>query len=370
MAAQIDKSSATAPRVMHLVPALFGPAGIVGGAERYAYELARYMSREVPTRLVAFGDRAAAKKIGGLEVHVLGRPWYVRGQRTNPIALRLLRELRSVDVVHCHQRHVLASSVTALLCRLTGRRVFVTNLGGGGWDISAYLATDSWYNAHLHLSDFSRRSEGHDAKPFAHVILGGVDVEKFAPGEGLERDGSVLFVGRLLPHKGIDVLIEALPPEMPLEIIGREFDQRYLNDLRRLAGDKRVNFRFDCDDDQLVQAYRRAACVVLPSVTRTRYGQATPAAELLGQTLLEGMACGSPVICTAVGGMPEVVRAGVTGFVVAPGDRAVLGERLRWIRAHPAEALRMGAAGRRMVLEHFTWPRVVRRCLKIYRRPA
>ena len=357
-------------RVLHLVPALFGPDGIVGGAERYAYELARHMAREVPTRLVAFGDRTTATTVDGLEIHVIGRPWYVRGQRTNPLAIRLVRELRGVDVVHCHQRHVLASSLTALLCRVTGRRVFVTDLGGGGWDLSAYISTDHWYHAHLHLSEFSRRGGGHAAKPFAHVIFGGVDSVKFAPGEALARDGGALFVGRILPHKGIDVLIEALPIEMPLAVVGREIDQRYLADLRRLARAKQVTFRFDCDDAQLVAAYQRAACVVLPSVTRTRYGDAAPAAELLGQTLLEGMACGAPVICTAVGGMPEIVRAGLTGFIVPPGDRDALGDRLRWIRANPAEAALLGTAGRALVLAQFTWPRVVRRCLDIYRDAA
>lgn len=356
--------------MLHLVPALFGSAGIVGGAERYAYELARHMAREVPTRLVAFGDQTVATTVEGLEVRVIGRPWFVRGQRGNPIAFRLVRELRDVDVVHCHQRHVLASSLTALLCRATGRRVFVTDLGGGGWDLSAYLSTDHWYDAHLHLSDFSRRGGGHGAKPFAHVILGGVDVAKFAPAEDVARDGKVRFVGRLLPHKGIDVLIEALPPDLPLEIIGHEVDQRYLDDLRRLADGKRVEFRLDCDDAELVEAYRKAVCVVLPSVTRTRYGAAAPAAELLGQTLLEGMACGTPVVCTAVGGMPEIVRDGVTGFVVPPEDRTALSERLRWLSANPEAAARMGAAGRRLVLEQFTWPRVVRRCLEIYRQAA
>ena len=54
----------TEPRVLHLVPAMFGPGdGIVGGAERYALELARNMAERVPTRLVSFGERARSGRI-------------------------------------------------------------------------------------------------------------------------------------------------------------------------------------------------------------------------------------------------------------------------------------------------------------------
>jgi len=60
------------------------------------------------------------------------------------------------------------------------------------------------------------------------------------------------------------------------------------------------------------------------------------------------------------------VEHGVTGFVVPPNDPVALGERLRWLHEHPDEARDMGAAGRRRVLEHFTWPAVVQRCLAIY----
>ena len=358
-------------RVLHLVPALFdADDGIVGGAERYAYELARHMAREVPTRLVAFGDRPRAMTIDELTVRVIGHPWYVRGQRTNPIALRLLGELRRADIVHCHQRFVLASSLAALFCRATGRRAFVTDLGGGGWDLSAYLSTDRWYDAHLHLSDFSRRGYGHAEKAFAHVIGAGVDIAKFAPPPTPARRDEVVFVGRLMPHKGIDILVDALPPDMPLAIFGRQFEQRYLTDLQRLARCKRVTFHRQAEDDEVIAAYRRALCVVLPSVNRTMYGGVSNASELLGQTLIEGMACGAPAICTAVGGMPEVVIDGVTGFVVAPGDARALGDRIRWLRENADAAARMGAAGRQLVLDKFTWPRVVRRCLEIYGRAA
>jgi len=96
------------------------------------------------------------------------------------------------------------------------------------------------------------------------------------------------------------------------------------------------------------------------------YGDKTSVPELLGQTLLEGMACGTPAICTDVASMPEVVEDQVTGFVVPPNRPDVLREKLLWIRDHPTEACAMGQAARRHVLEKFTWPAVVRRCLDIY----
>jgi glycosyltransferase involved in cell wall biosynthesis len=354
------------PRVLHIVPAMFGDDGVVGGGERYALELARHMAREVPTRLLTFGARDRVERLDGLEIRMVGNAWYVRGQRGNPVSPSILAEIRRADVVHCHQQHVLASSIAAAVCRLSGRRIFVTDLGGGGWDVSAYLATDRWYHGHLHLSEYSRKLYGHEGRPFAHVIFGGVDSEKFSPVAASERPPSVLFVGRILPHKGINYLIEAMPPDLELTIIGAPYDQRFLAELKRLAAGKRAVFRHDCDDAELVESYRRASCVVLPSVYRTMYGDESMVPELLGQTLLEAMACGVPAICTNVGGMPEIVEHGVGGFVVPPNDPAALRERILWLMAHPAEAAAMGMEGRRRVLEKFTWPQVVRKCLGIY----
>ena len=149
--------------------------------------------------------------------------------------------------------------------------------------------------------------------------------------------------------------------------MGQPYDPRFLADLKRLATGKRVAFRHETTDAALIQAYRRALCVVLPSVYHDRYGGETRVPELLGQTLLEGMACGAPAVCTAVASMPEIVEDGVSGFVVPPNDPATLGERLRWLVAHREEAGKMGERARERVLAKFTWPRVVGRCLAIYR---
>jgi hypothetical protein len=79
-----SKSSALTRQisVLHIVPALFASDdGISGGAERYAFELARYMANEVPTRLLTFGERERRERSGNLCVRVIGQPWYVSGQR-------------------------------------------------------------------------------------------------------------------------------------------------------------------------------------------------------------------------------------------------------------------------------------------------
>lgn len=349
------------------MPALFDKKdGIVGGAERYVFELARHMATVTPTSLVSFGAIAREESVGPLRIVVIGDPWFIRGQRTNPFSLRLLNLTHTADIVHCHQQHVLASTIAAIASRLRGQRVFCTELGGGGWDVSAYVSTDRLYMGHLHISEYSRRIAGQSDKRWSHVIWGGVDTSRFSPADTVSPDPAVTFVGRLLPHKGVDGLLRALPPELPARVIGPVCDASYLAHLTSLAAGKLVHFQHDCDDDALVAAYRSALCVVLPSVYDDLYGNHTDVPELLGQTLLEGMACGVPGVCTDVASLPEVVEHEVTGFVVPASDPEALRARLLWLAAHGSVAHRMGAAARARVMDRFTWHTVVQRCLGIY----
>ncbi len=355
-----------APKVVHIVPALFGADGIVGGAERYAFELARHMAERTGTTLVSFGTTRVTKSAGRLQIEVLGPAHYVRGQRSNPVAHGIVASVLRADVIHCHQQHIVASSLAALAARLAGKRVFVTDLGGGGWDVSSYVSTDRWYHGHLHISEYSRQIAKHRDPRRAHVIYGGVDTDIFSPDRELPRDGTVCFVGRVLPHKGLADLIDAVGSDLPLDIVGPTPDPGYAAQLRERCAGRQVRFRSDLDDRALVERYRSAMCVVLPSVYRHELGATTMVPELLGQALLEAMACETPVVCTNVASMPEVVLDGITGFVVPPNQPAVLREKLTWLRDHEEHARLMGAAGRRRVLDCFTWDRVVSRCLEIY----
>jgi len=180
------------------------------------------------------------------------------------------------------------------------------------------------------------------------------------------REKRVLFVGRLLPHKGIDHLIKAVDNTMELRIIGRAYDPLYFGYLNWLAQGKNVTFKTELDDAELPGEYASATVTVLPSVYRSDNGDVYQQPELLGLTLLESMACGTPAICSDVGAMPEVVQDGLTGFVVPPSDPVRLGDKLRLLLADPEQAARLGEAGRQRVLDYFTWDKTAERCLQAY----
>ncbi|HUQ47164.1 MAG TPA: glycosyltransferase family 4 protein [Gemmatimonadaceae bacterium] len=352
-------------RVAHVVPALFDERiGIIGGAERYAYELARFMARVTPTELLTFGDTDEGRVHGNLRVRVIGGASTIRNDPYDKFSPALFDSLENADVVHCHQIHATSSIMAAEFCRRTGRRVFVTDLGGGpSGDRS--LAHDALFDAHLHISAFSQRL-WENSTSRSTLISGGVDAETFHPANAPPADFRVIFVGRILPHKGIDVLIDAMPDDMQLDVIGHAYDARYFNDLESRAAGKRVSFITDLADNALPDAYRRSSCVVLPSVYRTMYGGESFAPELLGQTLLEGMASGLPAICTDVGAMPEVVVDGITGFVVPERNAEAIRDKLLFLRENRDSTLGMGTAGRHHAVTHFDWNMVVERCLTAY----
>ena len=355
-------------RVIHVTPAPFGGSGLLGGGERYPLELARALAREVDCELVTFGaEPELRREPSGLRVRVL-RPTLTLGHPTRPVAPSLPSVLRGADVVHTHQLRSTPSRMAALAARARGQVLVATDhgMGGGGWG----GLLPALFHRFLAVSASSAATLG-VAPEKVRVVYGGVDTGRFAPDPPEPREG-VLFVGRITPHKGIDRLIEALPPGQRLTVAGsvghdpRPPEREYPQLLASLAAGRDVRFVGPVPDDALPLLYRRAGVVVLPSVTRTCYGRRHAISELLGLAVLEAMASGTPVVCSDLGGLPEVVRHGETGFLVPPGDVRALRDRIEQLLGDRALARRMGAAGRRRVLERFTWAACARRCVDAY----
>jgi glycosyltransferase involved in cell wall biosynthesis len=196
------------------------------------------------------------------------------------------------------------------------------------------------------------------------VIYGGVDLARYPMRAEPLHDGSVVFLGRVLPHKGIHFLIEALAPEVPLHIVGGATDRKYLDQLRTLAVGKKVTFCGAIDDDEVIALLRRAMALVHP--TPVDPDGAVGARELFGLALVEAMACGAPVIASRAASLPEIVADGESGILVPPNDPGAIAAALTRLSGNLALWRAMSAAARRRVEERFTWSRVAERCLAAY----
>jgi glycosyltransferase involved in cell wall biosynthesis len=349
--------------VLHVSPLAFGARGVVGGGERYPHDLARAMAGHVPSRLVTFGEPGRTRD-GRLD-HVTYRPLaYVGRKRLGPVHPALLPEIARADVVHCHQLHTFLADQCVFFARLLRKPVFLTDHAGGDRHFNHRLRTVQRATGLLLVSHFNARGFAAHARK-VRVIHGGVDTERFRP-TGEARRRAVLYAGRLIPYKGIHHLIEGVKPETEVRIAGATYHDEYAAHLRRAADGRNVAFLGALHGDDLLREYNRAQVSVLPSVNTDLYGKQYPKSEILGLVLFEAMACETPVVCSNVGGMPELVVDGVTGLVVPSGDSAALGAAVEALLDDPARARRMGEAGRRHVLERFTWDHVARRCLQHY----
>lgn len=354
---------------MHVSPTPFGATGLLGGGERYPLELARALSAHVECELITFGPNPSdVREASGLRLRTLRPLTFLHGHPAHALAPSLPAALAGADIVHTHHMRSTPSRVAVVTARARGQHTVVTDHGLTGSSWGGLLPR--LFDRFLTVSDYSARELG--APPArTRVIYGGADPRRFVPGD--DARSGVLFVGRITPHKGVDRLIEALPRGASLRIAGSEGhdpqppERDYPSLLRRLAAARDVSFLGAVSDAELPVLYRRSAVLALPSVHRTCYGRHIRISELLGLVLLEAMMSGTPVVCSSIGGLPEVVRHGVTGFLVEPGNVAELRERLDELLRNPPLARRLGRNARELALERYTWDACAARCLAAYR---
>lgn len=354
-------------RVLHLSPLAFGTAGIVGGGERYPLELARAMTGLTETRLITFG-KPGDDVLDGLPIRVYRPLRYLGTKGLSPVAPQLFPEIARADVVHCHQLHTFLADQAVLFARLLHKPVFLTDHAGGDRHFNRRLRTVQRATGLLLVSHFNARGfASYGAK--TTIIHGGADPVRFSP-LAMPRRRAALYAGRLIPYKGVHHLIEGVRPETEVRLAGPRYHEDYARHLEATAAGKNVHFLGPLLGEALVEAYNTASVSVLPSVETDLYGKRYPKSEILGLTLLEAMACATPVVCTRIGGMPELVVDGQTGLLVPPGDSQALGEAVEGLLDDSARARRLGEAAREHVLAHFTWRRVAERCLAAYREHA
>ena len=348
-------------RVCYVTPTYFAEESFVGGGERFAEELARAMARRAQVKLVSFGPRALRERISPSYERVILRSW--SHQKMVPFSPWLRRELRGADVVHCLQYFVLPTFLAACFGHRQGSRVFVSDLGGGALTPGFHVDQSRWIDGYLPISEYAARDLPGRPRP-QRVIYCGVDLDRYPLRAAAGHDGSAVFLGRILPHKGIHFLIPGLPPGMTLHVVGPALDHAYFERLQGLAAGKDVRFHLGLPDAAVVAILQRAMALVHPTpVDDTGYAGAN---ELFGIAPLEAMACGCPVIASRAASLPEIVEHERSGLLVPPNDPPAIAGALARLAAEPTFWTRLSAAARRRVAERFTWDHVAGRCLAAY----
>lgn len=204
------------------------------------------------------------------------------------------------------------------------------------------------------------------------VVPAGVDLELFYPRDkneakqklGIQENRVILYVGRIEPLKGIDILVEAVslledPADTRLVIVGGSLeDDAELGKLKalseRLGIQEKVTFTGSVPQDMLPDFYSAADAFVLPSYY-----------ESFGLVALEAMACGTPVVVSRVGGLKTFIKQGETGYLIPWRCPEPFAQRLDMLLANPALKESMGRAARVQALD-MSWSGVADRMLDFY----
>ena len=229
---------------------------------------------------------------------------------------------RSVRHACYHQSHS-ATAVVALMIAVNRRR----NTWPG--KVDRIIA----------LTRFSRQKMVEAGLPEEQVIVKPHFVYP-DPGQGVGPRDYALFVGRLSPEKGVNVALTAwskLQKPIPLLIAGGGPEREALEDQAHRAALTQVTFLGLIPRAETLAAIQAARFLVFPS----EWYEGFP------MTICEAFACGTPVICSRLGAMAELVEDGLMGLHFTPGDAAELAEKVAWAWDHPIEMREMGKAARR-----------------------
>lgn len=332
-------------RILFVTLEVFG-ADKKGGGERYVTELARAArARGLSVDVVIVRSMHRFAQVESLDLPA------------HAITFSRFRDLvRSCDFVHVHQLNTPGFDYSAVLAKLFHKPLILTDHGGGALTPGRLLGRLRlrFIDAAAFVSEWSQQ----DTDPLravhrSTILLGGGDhLPSAAP---LDRFYDFGFVGRLIPHKGPHVVVDALPEGASLIIAGQARDAQYFDSLKRLAEGKDVTFVSDASDEFVASLHKSIRHLLVPSVEE--YGDRSfSRPELLGLVALEALAAGTPVIGSNVGGLAEVLRM-ANQVSVQPGNLS------EW-RAALTRALETPA--RPVVQSAFTWDAVAKRCETLY----
>jgi starch synthase len=363
------------------------PPEVYGGAGVHVEYLARELASLVDLTVHCQGaDRPGA---------VAHRPWALLAGANSALQtvstdLSMTSAVAAADLVHSHTWYAnLAGHLASVLYgiphvvtahSLEPLRPWKAEQLGGGYALSSWCERVSIESAAAVIAvSRGMRSDILASYPAVapdrvRVIRNGIDTRQYSPDPGvsvLEHYGidpgrpSAVFVGRVTRQKGLPVLLRAaqrLDPAAQLVLCAGQADTPELESevtelVRHLQATRSgvVWVPGMLAKPEVIQILTHATVFVCPSLY-----------EPLGIVNLEAMACGTAVVASQVGGIPEVVADGQTGLLVPPDDPAALADAINILVRDPARATAMGQVGRERAAAEFSWATIAAQTAELY----
>jgi len=352
---------------------------VMGGVGIHVHEMSKLQAKlghEVTVLTSDHGDRGQPRKENrdGYEIRrhrELVSP--IDNSIFPGLAQSLFQMASDYDVVHAHSHLFFSTNLAAVFSRLDDTPLVVTNHGlisqtAPKWLQKAFIPTVARFTLNTADQIFcysetdEQRLRERGIKTDVSVIHNGIDCETFVPMDVDTSEGlQVLFVGRLKPGKGVDDLLVAFEdvikefPEATLKIVG---DGPLRDGLAQLAKDKgiysSVRFAGRIPNDEMPKVYAASDVFVLPSKN-----------EGLPRTVLEAMACRTPVVTSSLPQLEPVVEG--AGFMIDADSTEQISEYIGKLLEDRDQRISMGETGRRRVEKEYSWAETVRKTTSVYK---
>jgi len=352
-----------------------------GGVETFVWEISRELARRGEEVHIFGGRGKILREIPRVRLRLfpfwprekipnLGRRFRKLGERLSMAVLALSPLLgEGYDLLHIHKPFDLPLGWAVR--KFKGTKLI---LGSHGTD---FFAGDRLFargvDASVSCSEYNSRliAGRYGIKP--EVIYNGIDPQVFRPlrfpdrelQRGLSLSGEdkiIIYVGRLIGLKGLKVLLKAVAclkkrSGIKLLIVGDGEDRSSIQELgERLGLSQQILFAGFVPHSELHRYYSLAHIAVFPTL----------ADEAFGISICEAMACGVATVATRVGGIPELIQNGDTGFLTQPGNEMELAEKIQILLADERLRRDMGERASQTVEKNFTWEKVADRLQKAY----
>lgn len=335
-------------KILQISPTYFSDQSVIGGGERYVNNVCSAATSvgkpgSVDCDILSFGEQAQRFTIypNVQMIVVNGNPNDLpsfAGENLDNIIVEY-------DVVHIHQCLLPFGLFNAARAKLAGKIVIGTDHGGGEYArLESFPRLGRLFNLLHAQSAFAQSSFAQLATP-VKLIRGPVNEHHFPlKRKHYQPKGPIISIGRILPHKGFDMLINALPVGEELRIIGRPHDNSYLDHLKSIAQGKNVSFLTTLDDEGIRVNLEKASLYVHASTHFGFNGHFYHKPELLAIAPIEAIMSGVPTLVSSAGALPELtILDGCIVFKDTEELCSLLKRKTELMPEIPLEKMREGA---------------------------